>query len=87
MGMMGGCMAGMGLLGLLGLALLVGAIAGVVYLAGGFGRSGRPSRTIRGGADDRALTVLRERFARGKIDRAEYEERRATLAPGEAEWA
>ena len=28
---------------------------------------------------DPALTTLRERFARGEIDRAEYEERRATL--------
>jgi uncharacterized membrane protein len=28
---------------------------------------------------DPALTTLRERFARGEIDRAEYEERRAIL--------
>jgi uncharacterized membrane protein len=30
-------------------------------------------------ANDTALTTLRERFARGEIDRAEYEERRAAL--------
>ena len=29
--------------------------------------------------EDAALTTLRERFARGEIDRAEYEERRAVL--------
>ena len=29
--------------------------------------------------NDPALTTLRERFARGEIDRAEYEERRAAL--------
>ena len=31
------------------------------------------------GDDDAALTIPRERFARGEIDRAEYEERRNTL--------
>ena len=29
--------------------------------------------------EDPALTTLRDRFARGEIDRAEYEERRAVL--------
>jgi len=33
---------------------------------------------------DPALTTLRERFAHGEIDRAEYEERREALARGAA---
>lgn len=33
---------------------------------------------------DPALNTLRERFARGEIDRAEYEERREALARGAA---
>ena len=31
------------------------------------------------GGEDMALAVLRERYARGEIDAAEYEERRRTL--------
>ena len=75
-GMMGGCMTAMGVLGLvLALALLAGAVAVSSYL-------GR-----RAGREDRALAVLRERFARGEIDRAEYEERRTALVASEMEWA
>lgn len=85
MGMMGGCGVGMGLMGLLGLLLLAGLVAGLVYLTRGLGR-GRQTVTAGGGADeDRALTVLRERYARGEVDHAEYEQRRAAL--GDREWA
>jgi hypothetical protein len=36
-------------------------------------------RMRRARREDGALATLRERFARGEIDRAEYEERRAVL--------
>jgi hypothetical protein len=44
------------------------------------------STTVTRGATgvDPALNTLRERFARGEIDRAEYEERREALARGAA---
>ena len=86
MGMMGGCGVGMGLMGLLGLLLLAGLAACLVYLTRGSGRGGQ-TVTAGGGADeDRALALLRERYARGEIDHAEYEQRRGALA-SEPEWA
>ena len=80
MGMMGGCMAGMGFMGLLGLVLLVGLVVGLVYLARGLGRGGRVPDKGYGADEDHALALLRERYARGEIDHAEYEQRRAALA-------
>lgn len=50
------------------LLLIAGAIALVRAL--GAGRRGR----------DSAMDILRERYARGEIDRGEYEERRKQLA-------
>jgi|GEM_PF-1063515 len=38
-----------------------------------------PPQSVGDSAHDPALLTLRERFARGEIDRAEYEERQATL--------
>jgi putative membrane protein len=40
-------------------------------------RTGGPGRSPT--ADDTALAVLRERFARGEIDATEFEERKRTL--------
>ena len=58
------------------LALL---IAGVVLVARSFSETG-PSQDGRSG--NRALEILDERFARGEIDQAEYEERRRVLTGG-----
>ncbi len=85
MGMMGGCMAGMGLLGLFGLLLLAGLAAGLVYLARGVGRGAQALAVGYGADEDRALALLRERYARGEVDHAEYEQRRVAL--GDRGWA
>jgi len=85
MDMMGGCVAGMGLMGLVGLVVLLGAIAGLAYLVRGIGRGGQTGIMGQGAGEDRALALLRERYARGEIDHAEYERRRTALS--ELEWA
>lgn len=84
--MMGGCM---GIMGVLGLAVTLALVAGGAGLALLLARGGRglPTATPRAVSEDGALAVLRERYARGEIDRAEYEERRADLAPRDMEWA
>lgn len=84
MGMMGGCTAGMGLMGLVGLVPLAGLAAGLVYLARGTGRDEQTVTTGNEANEDRAIALLRERYARGEIDHGEYERRR--LALGEREW-
>ena len=70
--MMGGMMLG----GLLWFLLIAGGIALIVWViargAGSGTRSGPRD-------DDRARSTLRERFARGEIDEAEYRQRRQAL--------
>src|SRR3954451_6181946 len=80
-GMMATCVGGMSsLLAFFGV-LWVAMVAALVYLARRLWH--RPQlATPHGAADDAALRTLRERFARGEIDRAEYEERRQTLTEG-----
>ena len=59
--------------------VVIGAIIVMVMLLIGDGR------TPAGRRDSRGLTpfeILRERFARGEIDRAEYEERRRIISQG-----
>ncbi len=57
-----------------GLLLLI--VLGIRWLL----RNSRNDRYRPGSSgEDSALTVLRERYARGEIDAAEYEERRRTL--------
>ena len=80
MGMLGGSAAGWGLLGpALMLAFWVGVIALIAFAVRGFGRAEPAPAAARAGGEDRALAVLRDRYARGEIDRADYEERRRAL--------
>lgn len=67
---------------LIGMTLMllfwVAVIFVVVYAIRAFGRDGH-TRSGSDAAEDRALATLRERYARGEIDHAEYEERRRIL--------
>ncbi len=67
---------------LIGMTLMllfwVAVIFVVVYAIRTFGHDGR-ARHGGDPAEDRALATLRERYARGEIDHAEYEERRRML--------
>lgn len=47
---------------------------GVVFLIGYLVRQGRPS-----GTEDSALEILRRRYAKGEINKEEYEEKRRDL--------
>ena len=74
--MMGGMMGGMMWPMLLGMLLLwTLAIVGIVLLV-------RILWTRTGGGKDDALGMLQERYARGEIDREEYQERRSVLQRG-----
>ncbi len=57
--------------------ILVGIVLGVVYLMrhfGGFGLATGASQS-----EHRALSVLKERYAKGEIDSTEFDERKARL--------
>lgn len=70
--MMNGCGGGM----LLWTLLLIALVAGGVWLAVRAFRDGRTTGTRR---DSSALRILEDRFARGEIDRDEFEDRRRTV--------
>ncbi|WP_255494126.1 SHOCT domain-containing protein [Halarchaeum sp. CBA1220] len=74
----GGHMAGWGwgmmLFALLWMALLVAVPLSLIYWLGTRSQSNGP-------AEDSALAVLQERYARGEIDDEEFDRRRARLAP------
>jgi putative membrane protein len=81
-GYLGGAAWGWGVLGTaLTLLLWGGLILGIVWLVrGGLGAGERPALPRPPQPpEDRALAILRERYARGEIDSAEYEERRRRL--------
>jgi putative membrane protein len=67
---------GMMLFSLLFIALIV---VGVVILVRSFSDGGGTRRRPEG---NRALDILDERFARGEVDKEEYEERRRILTSG-----
>ena len=62
-----------GLFHVLWWVLVVVAIVALIRAVVG-GRGG-----LRGSSDDRALAILRERYARGEIDKAEFEQRKRDL--------
>lgn len=62
--------------GLLWFALIAG---GVALIVGVITRGTSSGARLAPMADDRALSTLRERFARGEIDEAEYRQRRQAL--------
>ena len=65
--------------GLLWFLLIAGGIALIVWVIARGSSSGAPSVPRGAMGDDRALSVLRERFARGEIDETEYRQRRQAL--------
>jgi putative membrane protein len=63
------------------IVVIVGVGAGVWWLVrNGNGKVWPPGRSGLGGASDAAADILRQRFARGEIDRQEFEERRRLLS-------
>jgi len=69
----GGSMFGIG--HLLWWVLLIVAVVLVARWWTGSGRS-----SSRAGEDDRALSILKERYARGEIDKAEFDARKRDLS-------
>lgn len=59
------------------LLIVVGIVAGIIYLLRLFGAAGPAVNTHA--ADDRALALLKERYAKGEIDSAEFAERKKLL--------
>jgi len=58
--------------------LVVGIVAGIIYLLRLFGMAGPASGSHV--AHDRALALLKERYAKGEIDSTEFTERKKLLA-------
>jgi len=58
------------------LLVLLAVVAGVVWLVRTV-----VDRPAPNGSTNSAIQILEERFARGEIDRDEFEERRRTLRP------
>lgn len=83
MGIVGSCAAGWGsgLIGLVGMLAFWVLVAGlIVYAVRAFGHTVPATAVPRPATADRALAVLRERFARGEVDVDEYQRRQRALA-------
>lgn len=74
----GAALLTMVIMGLVVAGVIVAIIYAIVYAVRGASRMGG-SDVPPGVGEDRALATLRERYARGEIDHAEYEERRERL--------
>ena len=68
----GGWGWGFGLMHVLWWVFLVVGVVALVRWTG-------PRHYHHGGGEDRALSILRERYARGEIDKAEFEDRKRDL--------
>lgn len=58
--------------------IVIGIVAGIIYLLRLFGAAG-PAGSSHA-AHDRALALLKERYAKGEIDSTEFTERKKLLA-------
>ncbi|WP_323795186.1 SHOCT domain-containing protein [Nisaea sp.] len=58
------------------MVLIIFLVGAGIYAFRSLGHTAKPDAA---GAQDSALTILRERFAKGEIDREEFEERRKAL--------
>ncbi|NKE73412.1 hypothetical protein MNODULE_21875 [Nitrospiraceae bacterium HYJII51-Mn-bac16s-1-B09] len=66
------------LIGLLWVVLFILLIAGIIWAIRLAKREGYFYRKAR--SADRAIAILKERYAKGEIDQKEYEERKKDLA-------
>ena len=73
---------GLGFGGLGGLLVLALLVVGGVYLFRAFDHKDATRTHTETTAEDGALQVLRERYARGEIDHDEYQRRKAGLRAG-----
>ena len=73
---------GWGIAGMIMMAIFwIGALLVIVYVLRGLVHPNDANRSSRD-PDSRAVSILQERYARGEIDREEFEERRRTLLNG-----
>ena len=74
---------GMGAFGWVGMLLMMlfwfGLIALIIWAIAGFVTRGQQQQVTQGMSEDRAKSILRERYARGEISEEEFTERHRTL--------